>query len=101
MHVNFQSYPKQPIPVKTQLQLHIPPFQVHYLLHFYDLFHPANWLSVIGFMNSMYKTWINTNLQFWTNMEHRFLHASKISMEHVLLLANGRGRSDMDRLKTG
>lgn len=55
MHVNFQSYPRQPIPVKTQLQLHIPPFQVHYLLHFYDLFHPANWLSVIEFMKPCIK----------------------------------------------
>lgn len=67
MHVNNQSYPKKPIPVKTQLQLHIPPFQAHYLLHSYDQFHPANWLSVVEFMKSMHKTWINTILQFWSN----------------------------------
>lgn len=73
MHVHFQSYPRQPIPVRTQLQLHIPPFQVHYLLHFYGLFHPAKWLSVIEFMKSMHKTWINTNSQFWSNTKSSLL----------------------------
>lgn len=39
--VHHKSYPRQQVPVKIRQKLHNPLFQVHYRLHFYDLFLPV------------------------------------------------------------